>query len=205
MHFILTDLHPHIPNWALAASRSPNLHYSPHSVDASASPPDLLTRASPPLPSSYTSSKHPVKTFRTFYLAFHHFSDDLAASILRDTLASSHGFAIVELQDRHLTSFLALCLLGLGVLFFAPYYAWRWRSPGTIFWSWVIPVLPFVLVWDGWMSSLRTRTLDEVVHLMKNCGISANEVEKWDVTSGRMTHLPPFADINWIIATKKEA
>ncbi|KAL8798619.1 MAG: hypothetical protein Q9200_007734, partial [Gallowayella weberi] len=25
--FILTDLHPHIPSWRLACSRSPNLHY----------------------------------------------------------------------------------------------------------------------------------------------------------------------------------
>lgn len=119
-------------------------------------------------------------------------------------MTTSSGFAIIELQDRHLTSFLAVCLLGLGVLVFAPLFAWRWRSFGTLFWSWVIPVLPFVLVWDGWMSSVRTRTVDEVQNMMKTCGVDSNEVAKWRVRSGRVTHLPPWAEINWIIATKDE-
>lgn len=214
VHFVLTDLHPHIPNWARAASLSPQVHHAPFPVDASRSPPDLLARASPALPaahshtssssSSSSSTNNKTKTFRTFHLAFHHFPDPLAASILRDTLASSDGLAIVELQDRSLRSFFAVLLLGLGVMFFAPYYAWRWRSPGTLFWCWVVPVLPFVLVWDGWMSSVRTRTVDEVAAMMRTCGVASEEVDKWDVKSGRITHLPPCADINWIIATKRD-
>lgn len=202
VHFVLTDLHPHIPNWALASSRSPQVHHAPFSVDASASPPDLLSCVNPPLPSS--SSAAPQKIFRTFHLAFHHLPDPLASAVLHDTLTTSHGLAIVELQDRSARSLLAVVLLGLGVLFFAPYYAWRWRSPGTLFWSWVVPVLPFVLVWDGWMSGVRTRTPDEIEAMMRTCGAPAEVVDAWEVKSGRITHLPPFADINWIIATKRD-
>lgn len=201
VHFVLTDLHPHIPNWSLAAAASPQIHYAPRSIDASASPPDLLSTVEPPLPSS-SSSSTPLKTFRTFNLAFHHLPTPLATSVLADTLSTSSGFAIFELQDRHLRSFLAVCLLGLGVLVFAPYFAWRWRSPGTLFWSWVIPVLPFVLVWDGWMSSVRTRTVEEITEMMANCGVEPEVLKKWETRSGRITHLPPFADVNWIVTKK---
>ncbi|KAJ4393634.1 hypothetical protein N0V93_002847 [Gnomoniopsis smithogilvyi] len=200
VHFVLTDLHPHIPNWSLAAADSPQIHYAPRSIDASASPPDLLSTVEPPLP----PSSSPAKTFRTFNLAFHHLPTPLASSVLADTLSTSSGFAIFELQDRHLKSFLAVCLLGLGVLAFAPYFAWRWRSPGTLFWCWVVPVLPFVLVWDGWMSSVRTRTVEEITEMMASCGAESELVKKWEVRSGRLTHLPPFAEVNWIVATKLE-
>lgn len=202
VHFVLTDLHPHIPNWALASSASPQIHYAPQSVDASSSPADLLTTVSPALPSSSSSSSQPPKVFRTFHLAFHHFPDSLASAIVRDTMRTSHGLAIFELQDRSARAFLAVLLLGIGVMAFAPYYAVKWRSPGTLFWCWVVPVLPFVLVWDGWMSSVRTRTVDEVRELMKGCG--EGDMDKWEVRSGRVTHLPPCADVNWIIATKRE-
>lgn len=203
VHFVLTDLHPHIPNWAQAASFSPNMHYSPRSIDAAAAPPDLLATVEPPLPPRRTTTAL-ARQFRTFYLAFHHFPDPLASRILHNTLTTSSGFAIIELQDRYLSSFLSVCLLGLGVMVFSPLFAWRWRSFGTLFWCWVIPVLPFVLVWDGWMSSVRTRTADEVESMMRTCGVDSDEVAKWEVRSGRVTHLPPWADINWIIATKRE-
>ncbi|KAF3761574.1 hypothetical protein M406DRAFT_295243 [Cryphonectria parasitica EP155] len=206
VQFVLTDLHPHIHNWALSAAASPNIHYAPNPVDASASPPNLLTTIEPPLPSpsSPLQPRQKTKSFRTFHLAFHHFPDPLARAILRDTLQTSSGLAIFELQDRTLRSFLSVLLLGLGVLAFAPVFAWRWRSPGTLFWSWVVPVLPFVLVWDGWMSSVRTRTLEEVEELMRSCGADGDgELGAWRVRSGRITHLPPWADLNWIIATKE--
>ncbi|CAN8098392.1 unnamed protein product [Discula destructiva] len=201
VHFILTDLHPHIPNWTLAAAASPQIHYSPHSINAAASPPNLLATVEPPLPAPLLAAS--PKTFRTFNLAFHHLPTPLATSVLHDTLTTSSGFAIIELQDRHLRSFLAVCLLGLGVLAFAPYFAWKWRSPGTLFWSWVVPVLPVVLVWDGWMSSVRTRTVGEIEALMAEGG-GGGAAKGWDTRTGRVMHLPPFAEVNWIIATKRE-
>lgn len=202
VHFVLTDLHPHIPNWSAAASRSSQIHYSPQPVDASNSPANLLTTLEPPLPSpllpsSSSSSQKSPATFRTFHLAFHHFPDPLARAILRNTMQTSAGFAILELQDRSLSAFLAICLFGLAILLFAPYYAWKWRSPATLFWCWVVPVVPFVLVFDGCMSALRTRTVDEVRALM------GDEEEGWDVRSGKEVHLPPCAELLWIVATKK--
>ncbi|POS77398.1 hypothetical protein DHEL01_v204200 [Diaporthe helianthi] len=214
IQFVLTDLHPHIENWTRAARRSPNIHFSPDQIDASDAPPDLLTNHlnnnsnnalanNPEGKVPNKKKKKKKKHFRLFNLAFHHFDDPLARRILANTLETSDGFAIFELQDRSFRSFLSCCLLGIGVLLSAPLFAWRWRSPGTLFWCWAAPVLPFVLVFDGWVSALRTRTPDEVEALMRTCGVDEKEVDKWEVRSGRECHLPPVADLNWIICTKK--
>ena len=200
VQFVLTDLHPHIDNWTTAASRSPNVHFSPDPVDASDAPADLLANH---LNTAATLPVENKKHFRLFNLAFHHFDDALARRILANTLRTSDGFAIFELQDRSLRAFLACCLLGVGVLLSAPLYAWRWRSPATLFWCWAVPVLPFVLVFDGWVSALRTRTPDEVEALLRTCGADEKELAAWEVRSGRECHLPPVADLNWIICTKK--
>lgn len=200
VQFVLTDLHPHIENWTEAASRSPNVHFSPDSVDASDAPADLLTNH---LNTTTLQVDKKKKQFRLFNLAFHHFDDALARRILANTLRTSDGFAIFELQDRSLRAFLACCLLGVGVMLTAPIHAWRWRSPATLFWCYALPVLPFVLVFDGLVSSLRTRTPDEVEALMRTCGVDEKELAQWEVRSGRECHLPPVADLNWIICTRK--
>ncbi|KAL8727875.1 MAG: hypothetical protein Q9166_005752 [cf. Caloplaca sp. 2 TL-2023] len=107
--FVLTDLHPHIPSWRLACTHSPHLHYVPHPIDASSSPPNLLSQTHNP------SSSHlirPLKPFRLFSLAFHHFPNPLARLVLKDTLLTSSGFAIFELQSRDLSSLFTVLLLG---------------------------------------------------------------------------------------------
>ncbi|KAL9945126.1 hypothetical protein ACHAQF_006044 [Verticillium nonalfalfae] len=204
--FVLTDLHPNPTSWSRAAAASSNLVYEPDPIDASAAPPSLLAqhRGSSPVSissPSATKKKEKKEIFRLFNLAFHHFPDPLARRILRDTLSTSSGFAIFELQAREPASFLACCLLGLGVLVGAPYHAWRLRSWAVLFFCWVIPVLPFVLVFDGLVSSVRTRTPDEVEALMRTCGA---DCEAWEVRSGSDMHLWPVGYLHWIVATKKD-
>jgi hypothetical protein len=141
-----------------------------------------------------------TRPFRLFNLAFHHFEDPLAKAILKNTLETSDGFAIFELQDRTFASFVACMILGIGILIAAPYYAWRWRSPLALFFSYIIPVLPFVLVYDGLISSLRTRTPDEVEALLRTCGADS---KGWELRSGRDMHLWPAGYLSWVICVKK--
>ena len=82
MRFILTDLHPDVDSWKRAAAASPNLSYIPSSVDAAKAPADLIGRHK-------TEGK---KVFRLFNLALHHFDDDLAKAILKNTVETSDGF-----------------------------------------------------------------------------------------------------------------
>ncbi|KAL2759471.1 hypothetical protein ACRALDRAFT_1067716 [Sodiomyces alcalophilus JCM 7366] len=217
--FVLTDLHPNPEAWARISAKSQHILYQPDPVDASNPSPTFLDhyagragaqtqeqfstakkRANNSNGTSIVPRKQQKKIFRLFNLAFHHFDDPLARSILRNTLETSHGFAIFELQGRHAGSFATCLLLGIGLLLSAPYHAWRLRSWSFLVFTYLVPVLPFVVVFDGWVSCLRTRTPDEVRTLMKTCGASSVD---WDVRSGSEVHLWPCGYLHWIIATKK--
>ncbi|KAK0668468.1 hypothetical protein QBC41DRAFT_226211 [Cercophora samala] len=193
VQFILTDLHPHTNLWSAAAAASPNVSFIPTSVDATNVPQHIIQ----------DQKRNGKKVFRLFNLAFHHFDDNLARKILKNTLETSDGFGIFELQDRSPAGFLACCLFGLGAMVMAPYYAWLWGAPLALVWTYLVPALPAVLVFDGWMSSLRTRTVGEVKELMGSCGVDAKEVRGWEVKSGRERFIPGVGYVNWIIVTRK--
>ncbi|KAH8903498.1 hypothetical protein BR93DRAFT_884960 [Coniochaeta sp. PMI_546] len=195
VQFVLTDLHPHPEDWAIAARESQNISYESGSVDAADAPPELVGR--------YKSEGK--KVMRLFSLAFHHFDDPLAKAILKNTVETSDAFAIFELQERNIASFFTLIAFGIGCFVLAPYFAWKWRSPVTIIFTYLIPILPFVLVFDGWMSALRTRTPDEVEALLRTCGAEGGEEElrRWQVRSGREMFFWPTGNLNWIICERR--
>ncbi|KAI9801022.1 MAG: hypothetical protein M1825_003556 [Sarcosagium campestre] len=182
--FLLTDISPHREAWAAAAKRSDNLGYVPESVDAANAPQDL-------------GREDGKKVFRLFNLAFHHFDDDLAERILRNTLEGADGFGIFELQHRTLSSFITVALFGVLILLATPIF--YWRSPGQLFFTYLIPVIPFVLVFDGFVSSVRTRTPAEVLALVRG----DSRLKGWNITSGSETHTWPTGELNWIVGIKK--
>jgi hypothetical protein len=88
--------------------------------------------------------------------------------------------------------------MGLLMFLITPFYFWR--SPGHLFFTYVIPILPFVLVVDGYISSLRTRSAEEVQALMERCGASC---DGWAIKSGAEQHTFPTGYMTWIIGTKQ--
>ncbi len=90
-------------------------------------------------------------------------------------------------------------LFGFFILLIAPLLYW-W-SPQILFFVYIIPIVPFVLVFDGLISSLRTRTAGEVEVLLRTCG--AVDTADWTVHSGSETFLWPCGHLTWIICTKK--
>ncbi|KAI0816099.1 hypothetical protein GGR55DRAFT_625174 [Xylaria sp. FL0064] len=189
VRFVLTDLHPHVESWEKAARASPHLTYVSTPVDAAAAPPELITR----------NKAEGKGVFRLFNLAFHHFDDELARAILKNTVETSDGFGIFELQSRDFSSFVSCMLFGFFILLIAPLLYW-W-SPQILFFVYVVPIVPFVLVFDGLISSLRSRTADEVEVLLRTCG--AADTVDWTVRSGSETFLWPCGRLIWIICTKK--
>ncbi|KAG9242837.1 hypothetical protein BJ878DRAFT_513548 [Calycina marina] len=183
--FVLTDIHPHIPDWTEAAKKSEHLSFVKESVDAANAPVQL----------NGTDGK---KIFRLYNLAFHHFDDNLGSDILRNTLDTADGFGIFELQDRSISSMFTISLIGFLLILITPFYFWR--SPGHLFFTYIIPIIPLVVVWDGLISSLRTRTPDEIEHLMKNCGADS---AGWTIQSGHEQHTWPTGYMFWFIASKK--
>lgn len=184
MPFILTDLHPNVSAWERLAKRRPEISFERESVDASDAPQRLVKR------------EDGKDIIRLFNLAFHHFDDPLASKILKNTVETSQGFAIFEMQDRSPSAFLATCLLPFAVVLTSPYFAFRWRSPMTFFFSVIIPIIPFVLWFDGWVSGLRTRTPGEVEALLRGCGADTSQ---WEIRSGHEVFLPPLGYMNWIV------
>ncbi|KAG4417301.1 hypothetical protein IFR04_009591 [Cadophora malorum] len=185
VQFILTDLHPHIPDWTEASKRSENLTFVSDPVDAANAPASL-------------NGKDGRKIFRLYNLAFHHFEDKLGLDILRNTIETADGFGIFELQERTISSLLTIFAMGLLMFLITPFYFWR--SPGHLFFTYIIPIIPFVLVFDGYVSSLRTRSAEEVQALMKECGASC---DGWTVKNGQEQHTWPTGYMTWVIGIKK--
>ncbi|KAH6842770.1 hypothetical protein B0I37DRAFT_203350 [Chaetomium sp. MPI-CAGE-AT-0009] len=201
LHFVLTDLHPHTELWAKAVAQAPagTISYVAEPVDAARVPRELIRRC--------RGEEGKKKVFRLFNLAFHHFDDGLARRILRDTVdGGGEGFGIFELQDRGIAGFVACCFLGIGIMVMAPYYALLWGEPLSLLLTYVLPILPAVLVFDGWMSCLRTRTPDEIEALLRTCGAEGGEEEiaKWEVMSGSEKFMWPVGSVDWVICVKRD-
>ena len=117
-----------------------------------------------PEPVDVAAAPEALAGFRTIFSGFHHFPPDVAQAILADAVAKGRGIGIFELTARRPEHFLAIALTPLmhvpGAPFVRPF---RWAR---LFWSWLVPVLPAVLLHDGIVSCLRTyspRELDELV------------------------------------------
>lgn len=112
-------------------------------------------------------------------------------------LRSDLWYRIYELQERTVASIITIFLMGICVFLISPYYFWR--SPGHLFFTYVIPIVPFVLVFDGIVSSLRTRSSEEVQALMKECGA---DCDGWVVKDGREQHTWPTGYMTWVMGIK---
>ena len=198
-NFILTDLHPDISAWRKASrsSKAEALHYVPTPVDAlSTDSKDLVKLVLP------ASQAHGIKTFRLFSLSFHHFDDEPATRILRSILRNDEGFAIFELQGRVLVD-----LMFMLVMFpFIVLGSWfdQWGNWARLFWTGVVPVLPIVFAFDGFVSCLRTRTESELMNLIKDAakGLDGG-LDGWTFESGEKLHAWPTGKLRYLIGVKK--
>ncbi len=103
--------------------------------------------------------------FRTMFSSFHHFGPEDARKVLRGAAKANVGIGIFELADRGFKTMLVLCVTPLLVLLLTPWIRpFRWSR---IFWTYLIPVVPFVIWFDGLISCLRAYSLQEL-HEMTN-------------------------------------
>ena len=83
------------------------------------------------------------------------------------------------------------------LLIVSPYFFWK--SPGHLFFTYIIPVIPFVVVFDGYVSSLRTRTGDEILAMLEQKG----PVKGWDFWQGNEFHTFPIGEMSYFIGLKR--
>jgi hypothetical protein len=109
--------------------------------------------------------------FRTLFTSFHHFRPDAARSILANAIASGEGIGVFEYTERNwiiwaVPTLLIPAFIWLATPFMRPF---RWRR---LLWTYLLPVVPLVALWDGFVSCLRTYSIAELGKLV-------DSVDRW--------------------------
>jgi hypothetical protein len=142
----LTDKYPSTRK--LEDLESPTLkriHYVKQSVDATQIPKNL-------------------EGFRTLFSSFHHFDRDEACSLLQDSVNRKQGIGIFEAPGRHALTLLSLFFIPIAVWLFIPFRRpFRWSR---LLWTYLIPVIPFVLFFDGFVSCMRAYSIKELEEMI---------------------------------------
>ncbi len=156
---LLTDKYPNLPAFRMAAEVSgDSVSFAGDSIDATSVPEGLCG-------------------FRTLFGSFHHFRPDVARAILRDAALKGQGIGVFEYTERN---FLVWAL----PILFTPLFCWftvpfvrplTWRH---LLWTYLVPIVPILVAWDGFVSCLRTYSPGELRELVE--GIVAEDY-KWEV------------------------
>ena len=113
--------------------------------------------------------------------AFHHFKPNDAVEILSDAVSAKQPIAIFEFQRARLRDALSLPILAVVPVASFLHF---WHTP----FSWskliftIIPVIPFILAFDGIISILRTYSTEELVEVANRAG---TDNFRWEVRQSK--------------------
>jgi hypothetical protein len=138
-----------------------------------------------PTPVDATCVPAALPGLRTMFAAFHHFEPKLARSILRDAFEQRRAICIFEGTSRTLAAIASTLLIPLLVLALTPMI--RPLSLFQILLTYLPPILPLFIFWDGLVSQLRTYTVEELREL--TAGLNSPHY-RWTVGSLRVAGLP---------------
>ncbi|MCH8199598.1 MAG: hypothetical protein IIA54_05975 [Chloroflexi bacterium] len=98
--------------------------------------------------------------FRTLFTSFHHFAPQDATRILEDAVEHRRGIGIFEITERKLALMLTVLITIPLALLAAPFVRpFRWSR---LLWTYLPPVLPLFVWWDGFASCFRSYTVGEL-------------------------------------------
>jgi hypothetical protein len=165
LHICLTDKYPN--HQALErASLNSTFSYESRSIDAANVPADL-------------------PGLRTIFSSFHHFNHLEARNILADAFHQHKAIAIFELANPALKTMLITCSIPFLAMFLSlrarPF---RWSR---LIFTYIIPIIPFALCYDGIISCFRSYSQQELHTLVE--GLSTPTYQ-WDIGEDRSGLLP---------------
>ncbi len=153
---VCTDLFPNIPALEHTYERSRGrVDFREQPIDATAVPEDLVG-------------------LRTIFNAFHHFKPDVARKILEDAVQAKQPIAVFEFVGREphvILGLLGLPFIVMAILPFLRPFQWVW-----IPFTYLIPLIPAFIAWDGLVSCLRVYYPHELAEL--TAGLDSYE---WDM------------------------
>lgn len=166
----LTDFFPNLRGFARAADGTDGrITFEKTSIDAAQVPARLTG-------------------FRTIFNALHHFRPADARRILADAAAAGRPIGVFEVVSREALPLLALLTVPVAVVLTVPFwrpFRWSW-----LFWSWVVPVMPLFILWDGVVSWLRIYSVEELQELVAD--IDAPNYT-WDIGTIKLGAAPAHA------------
>lgn len=124
--------------------------------------------------------------FRTLFSSFHHFDPDSARAIIADAISKGHGIAIAESTQRHPLMLLYMLFTPLLVMVATPLIRpFRWSR---LVFTYLLPVIPLTVMFDGIVSCLRTYTPEELEQLVAQA--PGHGAFTWEAGVERMGPLP---------------
>ena len=102
--------------------------------------------------------------FRTIFTSFHHLPPQEALAVLQNAVNARQGIGVFDAARRQPLTILLTTLVLLGGFLTAPFI--RPFRLSRLFWTYLIPVIPFVLFFDGVISCLRAYSKDELAELV---------------------------------------
>jgi hypothetical protein len=180
MSVCLTDKYPNLlafERWSRLPQQAITFH--PHPVDA--------TRVPVELPG-----------FRTMFTAFHHFKPAEASAILADAVRHRRSIGVFEATQRSVLAVVLMFATPFIVLLCTPFirpFRWsRWL------WTYLVPVVPLVTLFDGLISCLRTYSVVELRELTE--ALKANDYH-WDIGTVQSKWSP--IPVTYLVGMPREA
>lgn len=163
LKIVLSDYFPNVEAFERTRAQLPEtFDYIKHSVDAMDVPED-------------------VRGFRTQFLSLHHFQPDDARAILQNAVDRKQPIGIFEAQQRNIKSLIPMLLSPLNVLLVTPFI--RPFKIDRLIFTYLIPVLPLFIMWDGIISVLRTYTQEELNNMIQQ--VQNSDTFHWEVGSAK--------------------
>ena len=105
--------------------------------------------------------------------------------MLGNAVACNQGIGIFEAARRAPRTMLTVCFVPIIALLLAPSIRpFRWSR---LFWTYLVPAVPFVLWYDGLISCLRSYSREELDAMVR--GLASNDYE-WQVGEEQSGWLP---------------
>ncbi len=118
-----------------------------------------------------------LKGFRTQFLSFHHFKPADAQQILQNAVDHKAVIGIFEAQKRSIAHFIQFFFSPINVLLMTPFI--RPFSFGRIIFTYLIPIVPIFVWWDGLVSVLRTYSVAEMEAMTKQ--LNNGDSYEWEI------------------------
>lgn len=157
LRILLTDFYPNLEAFEFTSNQASNISYSKDAIDARAVPGKL-------------------KGLRTQFLSLHHFRPVDAIKIFENAVSENQAIFIAEGQERSIPSFLAMFFSPITVLLVTPLI--RPFSLGRLIFTYLIPIVPLFVWWDGMVSCFRTYSVSEMEQLVEK--VKGKEKFNWE-------------------------